>query len=391
MSVIEAELIARHVDDEFIGVLTLNKEKSLNALDLEMVELMTHYLLEWKDDKRVVGVFLQGKGEKAFCAGGDVVSLYRSMKSHREEMHLASHVKLEQTPAFCEEFFTKEYQLDYLIHCYPKPFVTWGSGIVLGGGLGLFAASQFAIATEKSRIAMPEITIGLFPDVGGSYFLNKMPSGVGLFLGLTGANFNGVDACNIHLASHKVDSGSKQKLVDKLLAADAINEQSVTDLLDDLQILDSRSFDGVDGKLKGVQEQLSGLEKASDLADVVSMLRSLASEQHGNAWLNKSLNTLDHGSPITAHLVFEQMKRGKGASLADCFRQELNMAMACSMYGEFEEGVRALLIEKDFQPNWLFKKIDDVPSALIDGHFSCANEASHPLQLLEETYGVLHD
>lgn len=390
MSVIKTELIARNKADEFLGVITLNKEHSLNALDLEMVQLTLARLEQWRDDPKVVAVLIQGAGERAFCAGGDVVSLYNAMRDLRSEKGYAADTKLTHPPEFIAEFFTQEYRLDYLIHCFPKPIITWGSGIVMGGGLGLFAASRFAIVTETSKIAMPEISIGLFPDVGASYFLNKMPEGLGLFLGLTAASFNACDAANIHLASHKLASTKKQSLISQILALPAVSEQSIEVLLNELQADDDCLFAGLDGELSKYSSHISKLGGARSLAEAVSTLENIVAEQQHNTWLSKALGNFKHGSPITAHLVFEQLKRSDTLSLADCFRQELSMAFSCSMYGEFQEGVRALLVDKDRQPAWLFKGIESVPSELITSHFSYFDDIQHPLFQLEQDYGVLH-
>jgi enoyl-CoA hydratase/carnithine racemase len=388
--VIETELLARNETDQFLGVITLNRKKSLNALDLKMVQLMITCLEEWKEDKKVVAVFIQGAGEKAFCAGGDVVSMYTAMNDLRTKETYASNRKLEHPPEFLNEFFSQEYRLDYLIHCFPKPIITWGSGIVMGGGLGLFAASKFAIVTETSRIAMPEITIGLFPDVGGSYFLNQMPKGIGLFLGLTGASFFASDAAAIKLATHKLATIKKQSLISQILTLPTVSEQSVEQLLNLLQAEDESEFAKLNGELCKFADKISILDTAKNLADIFSMLETMLTENPDSSWLNKALINLKQGSPITAHLVFEQLQRSKGLSLADCFRQELSMALSCGMYGEFEEGVRALLIDKDRTPNWSFKNINDVPLEVIESHFSYFDDVQNPLFQLEQDYGVLH-
>jgi enoyl-CoA hydratase/carnithine racemase len=387
MLLIETKLLAREKIGEFIGVITLNKEQSLNALNLEMVELMSACLEQWRNDDSVVAVLIDGAGDKAFCAGGDVVSMYQSMKHIRTEQQLDRNVKLEHPPQFLREFFSQEYSLDYCINTYPKPIITWGSGIVMGGGLGLFAASKFAIATNTSRFAMPEISIGLFPDVGGSYFLNKMPAGVGLFLALTGASFNGVDACDVNLASHKLSSQSKLALQAQLIHMDVLSEQGIDEALSALQLVDKPLFSSAEAKLKPNFIKLKTLSDAQTLSAAVSRLTAIVSEKQDDRWWLKALKTLNNGSPVTANVVFEQLKRSKDFTLADCFRQELSIALTCSLYGEFEEGVRALLIDKDFAPKWLYQNRDDVPSSLVAAHFTYFADATNPLHHLEQTYG----
>jgi len=387
MPVIETKLLARNKTGEYIGVITLNKKQSLNALNLEMVQLMTACLAQWRNDNSVVAVFVDGAGDKAFCAGGDVVSMYQSMKIVRTEQELPGKSKLEHPPQFLSDFFSQEYSLDYCIHTYPKPIITWGGGIVMGGGLGLFAASKFAIATDTSRFAMPEISIGLFPDVGGSYFLNKMPAGVGLFLALTGASFNGLDAFDVNLASHKLSSESKHTLLTQLTHMNEVSEEDIEDALSALQLVDEPAFSMLEAKLQPSFNNLHALADARTLSAAVSQLANIVSEKNNDRWWNKALKKLDNGSPITANLVFEQLKRSKDYTLAECFRQELNIALSCSLYGEFEEGVRALLIDKDFTPKWLYQNRDDVPASLIQAHFTYFADAVNPLHQLEQTYG----
>ncbi|EWG99884.1 hypothetical protein Q427_22465 [Halomonas sp. BC04] len=165
-----------------IGVATLNAPKSLNALTLTMAQQLMAKLDAWAVDRSIVAVWLEGAGEKAFCAGGDVVALYRSMTEEGENRGSG------RDSVFAETYFTTEYRLDYRIHTYPKPILLWGDGIIMGGGLGLTAGASHRIVTETTRIAMPEITIGLYPDIGASWFLNRMPPGIGAYLGITGAS-----------------------------------------------------------------------------------------------------------------------------------------------------------------------------------------------------------
>ncbi len=172
-------------DGHVIAEVKLNAERSLNALTLEMCEEMLPRLRDWATDERVVAVLLDSAGEKAFCAGGDVVNLYKTITG-------------EGDPSFPERFFETEYRLDFLLHTYPKPVICWGNGIVMGGGMGLLSASSHRIVTETSRLAMPEVTIGLYPDVGASWFLNRLPNGAGRFLAMTGCQINAPDA--VHLA-----------------------------------------------------------------------------------------------------------------------------------------------------------------------------------------------
>ncbi|MFC4699162.1 enoyl-CoA hydratase/isomerase family protein [Glaciecola siphonariae] len=380
-----------------IAHIMLNKPKALNALDLDMVEIMLDALAKIREDDSVVAVLLDSHHEKAFCAGGDIVSMYQAMKHNIATKTNPQHGSLPEDdinaytcPAFLRSFFTQEYRLDYCIHRFPKPIIVWGNGIIMGGGLGLFMGSHIRLVTETSRIAMPEITIGLFPDVGGSYFLNKLPPGVGLFLGLTAANLNARDTHHLGMADAIVANSSKAQFIDALCALSHISKDSVLDL--------ANSFAPADGDLResNIERNLKLFERlssCSDIRDVQASLEALAEEQADNAFIIKALKSFKQGSPITAHLVFEQLARAKHLSLAQCFEMELSMAHTCGTLGEFQEGVRALLIDKDNDAKWLYPSIDDVPKAVINAHFNYFTQsnaqasAPHPLAKLEQEFG----
>ncbi|WP_371193290.1 enoyl-CoA hydratase/isomerase family protein [Glaciecola sp. SC05] len=368
-----------------IAQVTLNKPKALNALDLDMVNLMLDALAQIRRDDSVQAVLLDSEGEKAFCAGGDIVSMYHAMKEHRPK---AKGDLEAPTPGFLQDFFTQEYRLDYCLHTFPKPVIVWGNGIIMGGGLGLFTASQIKLVTESARIAMPEISIGLFPDVGGSYFLNRLPKGLGLFLGLTAASINAQDTLSIGLADALVLHERKSDFLRTLCQLPSVNKLSVVELANAYSPADDAVSDG---KLAAIMQPLSKLDEATSLHDASQVLSQIVAEHPENTYLAKALSSFERGSAITAHLVFEQLHRAKQMSLADCFRMELSMAYTCGALGEFEEGVRALLIDKDNQSAWQYVSIDDVPEATINAHFTRFDDVpseSHPLARLEQDFGL---
>lgn len=361
-----------------IGHATLNKAAALNALDLQMIRLLTPQLEKWQQDPMIAMVFLDGSGERAFCAGGDIVSMYKSMQASqadKETSEAANKLALQ-------EFFTEEYQLDYLIHTFCKPLLVWGNGIIMGGGLGLMSGGSHRVVTETSRIAMPEISIGLYPDVGGSYFLNQMPAGNGLFLGLTGASINATDALYSHLADYFVPQDAKATLFARLLSANWQEEllhQTLTSICDDFHSLHFGQLP--QGNLQENQQWLTTLAAQTDVVAAVDYIMS--ANAGDTKWLNKAQKTLSAGSPITANLVFEQLQRGKDMSLAACFQMELGLSCKCGEFGEFQEGVRALMIDKDHQPNWRYKSVEQVPQATIDYFFADIwSQDSHPLAQL---------
>lgn len=358
-----------------IGVATLNSEKSLNALSLPMVESLLPQLQAWQADNSISMVLLQGAGDKAFCAGGDIRDLYKAMLD-----------KPGEYAPYVEEFFTKEYTLDYLIHTFGKPVLVWGNGIVMGGGLGLMAGASHRVVTATSRIAMPEMAIGLYPDVGASWFLNRMPAGCGLFLGLTGASINAADAKFIGLADNFLLHERKDALLQKLLGINwgdtiALNHQKLSDVLRSEE--DQCRTQMPLSNIRPHQGDIEALAKHDSLQSVIAAVNAMQGE---DKWLQKAKESLAYGSPITAHIVFELLKLGQSKILADSFRLELGLSVQCGKLGEFTEGVRALLMDKDLQPKWQYKTVDEVPQSMIDELFRspwAANE--HPLRDLGQT------
>lgn len=355
-----------------IGLATLNSERSLNALSGDMVDALFPKLNEWHQNDSITLVFLQGTGEKAFCAGGDIVNLFNEMKKHPGDY----------SPAI-EEYFTKEYKLDYLIHTFNKPLIVWGTGIVMGGGLGLMVAASHRVVTETSRIAMPEISIGLYPDVGGTYFLNKMPDTCGLFLGLTGASINASDAKYTGLADFFILANKRETLLNTLQKVNwgntvALNHDKLSDAMRSLEQLSNSSLP--DSHIRAQKVLIDQVTNFDNLADIVDAIVTTDVEDN---WFNKAQKSLKHGSAISGHLVYEQLKRADKLSLSDCFKMELSLSVKCGQYGEFYEGVRALLIDKDYKPEWKFNSIRDVDLTIIDWFFTPKwNEQDHPLAQL---------
>ncbi|MDN4501350.1 enoyl-CoA hydratase/isomerase family protein [Alteromonadaceae bacterium BrNp21-10] len=359
-----------------IGHARLNKPQSLNALDIDMVRALMAMLLEWQQDPQIVAVFVDGAGEKAFCAGGDVVAMHSVMKKAPATV-----------PLDVVTFFTEEYRLDYLIHTYAKPIIAWGSGVVMGGGLGLFAGASHRIVTETSRVAMPEISIGLYPDVGGSWFLNQMPEGMGLFLGLTAASVNAADMLTIKLADYFVADAAKDDFLIGLAsvnwdAIDSSQQQKCTALCHRFQKLYQS---GLPAPIVTLQQDLiAACTQDNDVELVVNNILNLPCQEI--KWLQKAQKTLAEGSKLTAAIVFEQLQRAKTMTLADCFRMELTLSCRCAQLGEFQEGVRALLIDKDRNPKWQYPSIKDITPELITQCFAPLwSPSSHPLCNLEKS------
>lgn len=350
------------------GLAMLNAPATLNALSLPMVQALTPALRAWAVDPGIAGVVLQASGDKAFCAGGDLRELYQSMRDCGAGPNPYAH-----------GFFAQEYQLDHLIHSYAKPLLCWGQGIVMGGGIGLMAGASHRVVTSTSKLAMPEISIGLYPDVGGSWFLRRMPGRVGLFLALTGAPLNAADALFCGLADFHVGAQSRAEV----LAAMGAGRWS--DVADENRAELSRLLAGhatdtqAESKLHLHFDQINALMAGDDLLDIAARLRSLPTD---DPWLAGAAASFSKGSPTSAVLVFELWRRVRRLSLAEVFRLEYRVSLGCCAHPDFAEGIRALLIDKDRNPHWTPQTLEHVTPEWINEHFEPRFAAPHPLAAL---------
>jgi enoyl-CoA hydratase/carnithine racemase len=365
---------------KLIGVATLNAEKTLNALSMEMVSLLSAQLQAWDTDPAIAMVLLQAIGDKAFCAGGDLQKLYATIREHQASEYRDD---LLGNP-HALDFFEHEYRLDYQIHTYRKPILCWGHGIVMGGGIGLMAGASHRVVTEKSRLAMPEISIGLFPDVGGSWFLNRMPGKLGLFLGLTGAAINASDAKFVKLADYQLPHASKATILA------GIQAQVWSDHAPENQHLLSQIL--LEAEQASVHHEHGPLRRHLDLinqlcsgADLILIAKQILELESDDAWLQKAIATFKKGSPTSAWLTYALQQRCKHLSLAQVFRIELVAALACTSGNEFAEGVRALIIDKDMQPQWLPATLAEISEDELSRRFFPTpwSAQEHPLRDLE--------
>lgn len=361
------------------GHATLNAPKSLNALSLEMVDRLAPQLDAWAADPEIVGVILDGSGDKAFCAGGDVAALYHAIRatpaSQPDRRYgIAAEVKA---------FFEREYRLDYRIHTYPKPILCWGNGIVMGGGIGLMAGSSHRVATPTTRFAMPEINIGLYPDVGGSWFLRRMPGHTGLFLALTAASGNAADARFAGLADFILAHEDRGRVIEAICQArwatpdsaagrDA-NHARLGGLLDSFAL--SEGF--APSQLRTHFDRIETLIGHDSLLDIAQRLSALAAD--GDPWLAQAGKAFVRGAPSSAALSWALWQRTHHMSLAEVFRVEYIASVVCTTHGDFVEGVRALLIDKDRNPSWQHSQLSEVSSDYINSHFSPFFSGPHPL------------
>ena len=351
-----------------IAYITLNRPKALNALSFEMIGELRPLLEGFARNELVNAVLIRGAGEKAFCAGGDIRAIYDSYRNS-SSLHV--------------DFFAAEYPLDYLLRCYPKPYIALVNGIAMGGGMGVAQGSRLRIVGDRTRMAMPEVGIGFFPDVGASYFLSRLAGSLGLYLALTGAQIRAADALYVGLA-------------DYYLTADAIKHLDAA--LDALQWTwgsAEESFAEIEHTVRGLSgypgaASLEPLRAAIDehfaLPCIEGIMESLGRETRPllSAWADETLQLMKARSPTMLAVAFEQMQRGRGLNFAQCLRMEFGMARRCFEQGDFIEGVRALVIDKDNAPRWRPASIEDVSAADVQAIFKDPWEgAVHPLAHLE--------
>lgn len=350
-----------------LGIITLDAPKSLHALNLDMIRAIDSALVRWQDDAAIACVVLQSSTDKAFCAGGDVRSLRTAV------LEQPGVVPNPQALAF----FAEEYRLDHRIHTYAKPLLVWGGGIVMGGGLGLMAGASHRVVTETTRIAMPEIAIGLFPDVGGSWFLNRMPGRTGLFLGLTGASINAADALFVGLGDYFLLQEQRTMVLDALALVQWQFDEAVNHVLLGrlLRILAADRALLPHAEVRTHFDAIGELTQAPTLPEVAAAITAY----DGDApWLQKAAHALGKGAPSSAALVWAMRERTRHLSLAQVFQLELIVAVQCCAHPDFAEGVRALLIDKDGAPQWQPASLGAINTAYLD-EFFVAPWNQHPL------------
>ncbi len=356
-------------DSQRIAVARLVREKPLNSLLLDTINQLSEKIFDWLNDDNIKCIVLDSSSERAFCAGADIAALYHSIKAAAGGEN-----------AYADAFFLNEYRLDYALHQSEKPILAWGNGIVMGGGLGLLGGCSHRIGTPTTKIAMPEITIGLFPDAGGTAFLSAMPDGLGVFAGLTGCQLSASDALALGLIDTIVAADAKQSLFTDMTAIQWGDDHAGNCALLTQVCEQHRLAASVAPQLLAHRDSIKTLMRAC--ADADDYL--VAFEQGGralpdDAWLQAALQTYRSGSPTTARIFVEQMQRAKGLSLAEMFQMELIIAYQCARHDDFPEGVRALLIDKDKNPQWRFPTPAEVPDDLIEAHFTPVWEGPHPL------------
>ena len=392
MNVYSEEVVSEKIGA--IGFITLNRPKALNALSLPMVRELTHVLRGFESDAEVLAVVIRGSNKEgpfgAFCAGGDIRYFHQATLSG---------------DASLEDFFTEEYNLNHIIHTYRKPYIALMDGIVMGGGMGLSQGIALRVVTERTQMAMPETQIGLFPDVGGGYFLSRCPGNTGEYLALTGQLLRGAESLAVGLADVCIHSNALVAVWDGLQSKSWkqgndvvawVKEQAAVHAVNASQSeTDSSQIKNASTRPSWWDANIDTIFRLPTVSDMVQALSQLVSKQP-EGWAAETLKALRQRSPLLLAVSLEQIRRGRSMGLSDELRMERDMVRHCfhadhlSRRGaqtDTAEGIRALVIDKDRQPKWLPATIEEIRPDMVTPFFQSPwPTALHPLRHLVDTY-----
>jgi len=331
--------------DSGVAVATLNRPAAMNALTLSMIETLHVQLQDWATDEAVATVVIRGAGERAFCAGGDIRALYDTQTDGGD---------------LTETFFRAEYRLNHLVYHYAKPYIALMDGVVMGGGVGVSVHGRHRVVGDNTLFAMPETGIGLFPDVGASFFLPRMPGALGLYLGLTGSRLRAADCLYVGIGDCYVPTDRHDGLIDALRRKFGVADQ-IQSVLDDFA-------------------QPAGAPPLVELRDIIDQCFTAGSPQAIEAALEradgaaalKMLETLRGKSPISLMVTHRQLGAGATLGFDDCMVMEFRLSQRVMADHDFYEGVRALIIDKDNAPDWRPGALTDITPAMVDAYFAPA-------------------
>ncbi|GAB3131476.1 enoyl-CoA hydratase/isomerase family protein [Novispirillum itersonii] len=330
-----------------VARVTLNRPKALNALTLDGVRAMDPLLRRLAADHAVSVVVVEGAGEKAFCAGGDIRRMW--------EANRAGDV------AYLRAFFGEEYRLNRLIKVYGKPYVALMDGVTMGGGVGLSVHGSHRVATERTLFAMPETAIGLFPDVGGTWFLPRLPGAIGMYMALTGARLKAADCLYTGVATHYVPAEKQEALIAALQGVSG--SAAVTAVLDQFH---------QDPGPAPLADQRAAIDRCFSKDSVEAIVSAL--QEEGGEWADKTLHLLGKMSPSSLKITFAQIRKGAALETFDeAMQLEYRVSPRIGMTADLAEGVRAVIIDKDHAPKWSPSALADVDPAVVEGFFAPAD------------------
>ena len=347
-----------------VGFITLNRPRALNALSLSMVRDLMGVLLAWQNDPKVLAVAIRGSNKEgpfgAFCAGGDIRFLHQAGS---------------QGNPLLEDFFTEEYALNHLIHNYAKPYIAFMDGIVMGGGMGISQGAALRVVTERTKMAMPETAIGLFPDVGGGYFLSRCPGRVGEWLALTGDTIGAGDAIESQLADGCLPADQQAGVWDALGTQSFASGAAIKDYV-------ASKFVAASALQTSARAQIDQYFSLGSVGEIITALEAADTD-----WARTTAATLRKRSPLMLHVVLEQIRRARDMGLADDLRMERDMVRHCFFLrpgqSETVEGIRALAVDKDHAPQWAPGRIEDVTPEMVAPFFASPWPVhAHPLASL---------
>ncbi|KAM3917067.1 3-hydroxyisobutyryl-CoA hydrolase, mitochondrial [Leptodactylus fuscus] len=330
------------------GVITLNRPKALNALNLNMSRLIYNQLKLWEEDPETFLVIIKGTGGKAFCAGGDIIAVTQAGKAGAP---------------LAQDFFRQEYILNNAIGTYKKTYVALIDGITMGGGVGLSVHGHFRVASDKTLFAMPETAIGLFPDVGGGYFLPRLPGKIGLFIALTGFRLKGRDVQKAGIATHFVDSQKIPSLEKDLSTLKSPSREDIKSILDAYH--KETAADDHPFILDEHLDKINSLFSGNSVEEIIENLK-----QDDSSFAHNQLKILSKMSPTSLKITFRQLHNGSSLTLQEVLTMEYRLSQACMRGHDFYEGVRAVLIDRDQNPKWKPERLEDVTDEYLDSCFS---------------------
>lgn len=328
-----------------VGLITLNRPQALNALSYFMIQQLRQQLQRWQDDVTIKAVMIKANGEKAFCAGGDILALYNASKEQHTTLL---------------KFFNEEYSLNRLIKHYSKPYIALLHGITMGGGVGISIHGSHRVASESFLFAMPETAIGFFPDIGGSYFLPRLPGQLGYYLGLTGARLNQADANYAELIDLCVEKSQFENIIDRVAQTD-LNpnpQKAVNNLLTEFTLKEQQAPLSVNRQL---------IDHCFTETSIENIIHQL--DQQNDNFAQKTLSTLLSKSPISLKVTLRQLLTGSKNNFDDCMKMEYRLVQHFLRGQDFYEGIRAVLVDKDNNPKWQPSQLDAITDTEVERYF----------------------